>query len=361
VSARRKRLAAAGVLLAGLVVAVVALRGGDGSAAGTTARPAGATAVVERRDLVARETVDGTLGYADGRTVLAAAAGTVTRLPDPGTIVRRGQALYELNDRPVALFYGAKPAWRQLGVGVEPGADVRQLEANLVALGYDPDGQIEVDGRFDWATRAAVARGERDRGVDADGVVELGDVAFLPGPRRVGELHAQVGGQLQPGAEVLSTSSNEPVVTVDLDATLQSLVAEGDEVSVELPSGEVAKGRIRRVGKVAEVAGGSGGDEAAGGGDETATIAVEITLTSRVRVALDQAPVDVSVEQKRVENALSVPVSALVALAGGGYAVELVTAGGTRLVAVETGAFADGYVQISGAGIRAGVEVVVPE
>jgi hypothetical protein len=51
-------------------------------------------------------------------------------------------------------------------------------------------------------------------------------------------------------------------------------------------------------------------------------------------------------------------VNALVARRGGGYGVEL--AGERRVVGVETGLFADGYVEVSGSAIREGTRVVVP-
>ena len=57
-----------------------------------------------------------------------------------------------------------------------------------------------------------------------------------------------------------------------------------------------------------------------------------------------------------VKDALSVPVTALVGKAGGGFAVEVVRAGGRReLVAVQLGLFdtAGGRVQVEGA-LRAG-------
>jgi hypothetical protein len=55
------------------------------------------TAIVERRDLVDHESIEGTLGYADAFTLTAGAAGTVTDLPDPGTVILRGQSLYDVN------------------------------------------------------------------------------------------------------------------------------------------------------------------------------------------------------------------------------------------------------------------------
>jgi multidrug efflux pump subunit AcrA (membrane-fusion protein) len=78
---------------------------------------------------------------------------------------------------------------------------------------------------------------------------------------------------------------------------------------------------------------------------------------------LDGAPVEVEITTGRVADALSVPVTALVAQAGGGYAVERQQAGRPReLVPVKLGMFdqGDGIVEITGAGIRAGQRVVIP-
>ena len=76
--------------------------------------------------------------------------------------------------------------------------------------------------------------------------------------------------------------------------------------------------------------------------------------------SLDQAPVDVEVAHSKAEDVLAVPVTALLALAEGGYAVEVGEEAGTRLVPVNVGSYADGYAEIEGEGIAAGDRVVVP-
>jgi hypothetical protein len=75
---------------------------------------------------------------------------------------------------------------------------------------------------------------------------------------------------------------------------------------------------------------------------------------------LDAAPVDVQLTRDAATGVLAVPVRALLALAEGGYALEVVDGATTRLVGVETGAFADGYVEVTG-DIADGDDVVVPE
>jgi hypothetical protein len=77
----------------------------------------------------------------------------------------------------------------------------------------------------------------------------------------------------------------------------------------------------------------------------------------------DQAPVQVGITTASVRGALVVPVTALLARAGGGYAVEVSGAGAaSHLVPVSLGLFddADGLVQVTASALAAGQEVVVP-
>jgi peptidoglycan hydrolase-like protein with peptidoglycan-binding domain len=356
---RRRSVTAAAGAAAVLIVAGVAVAlargGGDGAGASTGADDT-ATATVERRDLVVRESFDGTLGYDDARPLVATAGGgTVTRLPTEGSIVERGGVLYAVNGRGVRLLEGSEPLYRRLATGVPDGADVRQLEQNLVAMGYDPDGDIDVDAHFDSATRDAVKRWQDAIGVAETGVVDVGDAVFLPGKRRVGSVTATVGAVFQPGTEVLQTTSTRAVVTVDLDARRQDLVHEGDEVQVELPAGDVVPGQITNVGTVAET------DPASEDQGEDSTPTITVTISIAGVKGLDGAPVDVRLATARANDVLAVPVEALLALRGGGYALEVERGDGTTsLVAVKTGTFANGWVEVEGAGLRDGTKVVTP-
>jgi peptidoglycan hydrolase-like protein with peptidoglycan-binding domain len=347
---------AAGVALVTLAAAagVMLTRGGADASAASGEEAATATATVDRRDLIVRESFDGTLGYDDVRTLTASRPGTVTRLPAEGSVVKRGGVLYAIDGRGVRLLYGSMPLYRRLTTGVADGADVRQLEQNLVALDHDPDGDIDVDTHFDWATRAAVRRWQDAIGVAETGAVEVGDAVFLPGARRIGSVHSALGASLQPGADVLETTSTTAVVTVDLDARRQDLVRRGDGVQVELPSGRLVPGTISRVGSVAE------SDPAAEQTGQESTPTIEVDISVGGVQGLDGAPVDVRLAIERELDVLAVPVEALLALRGGGYALEVVRNGVTSLVAVRTGTFADGWVEVEGAGLREGTTVVTP-
>jgi peptidoglycan hydrolase-like protein with peptidoglycan-binding domain len=361
VRARRRRggrmvLAVAAVAAAGAGAWAATGGGGarDGSGPVVSDRVPTSIAQVTRRDLVDRQDVEGTLGFADARTISASAEGTLTRLRPEGSIVRRGRSLFSIDARAVAyVLYGRVPMYRALRSGVSDGSDVRQLERNLVALGHDPHGAVHVDADWDAGTTAAVRRWERARGVAADGVVERGDVVFSDGPARVGGHRADVGEAARPGAPVTEVTARRRVVTARLEASRQALVRRGDRVLVTLPDGTEASGRVTRVGRVARE-----GQEGA-----EATVELRVALLGRRarRGGLDRAPVTVSVATPAATDVLAVPVTALVATTAGRYAVEVQDAGGTRrLVAVRTGAFADGQVEIAGRGLRAGTRVVVP-
>jgi peptidoglycan hydrolase-like protein with peptidoglycan-binding domain len=315
-----------------------------------------ATATVARQDLNGQTKVSGTLGYAGSTTVQSPLSGRITWLPTAGQVIRRGGTLLAVDNKPVQLFYGTKPAWRDLQVGVDDGPDVKQLEQNLVALGYDPDHQLTVDNHYTAATAAAVKRWQKARGLAQTGVFTTTMPAvFLPWPVRVKELSGSVGGQAAPGQPAYTVTSSRHQVTVDLDVSQQSYVRTGDRVDVVLPDGRHAKGRISDVGRVAVTSG--------SGQDQTTTVPVTVALDHpNAGGRLDQAPVDVYVTTQTRKGVLTVPVSALLALKEGGYAVEAVDpAGQHHLVAVRLGVFSGGMVEVSGTGLRAGTKVVTAQ
>jgi peptidoglycan hydrolase-like protein with peptidoglycan-binding domain len=323
---------------------------GDASSAGTT------TFTVARRDVVSRIRVNGTLGYGASQPVISHSQGTVTAMAAEGAVVQRGQTLYEVDGRPVVLFYGDRPAWRTLSMGVADGADVTQLQQNLIALGYATTSNLTANGNFGWMTRAAVQRWQKAMGQAQTGTVELGQIVFLPGSVRVGSHQAQVGGQA--GGVILNVSSTTRMVTVDLDASKQTLVKVGDAVQVTMPnSGATTTGTVTDIAKVARTNNG-------GNGGSTTTVTLTISLTDpNATGTLDQAPVRVAITTQSAKSVLAVPINALLALADGNYAVEVDAGGHRRVMPVQTGLFDDdgGVVEISGSDITAGTHVVVPQ
>ncbi len=367
-------LALVALLLTG--AAWAAVRGGAlgrTATATTTPEVPTSTATVTRTDVVQRQQVPGTIGYDGSSTVVAQAGGIVTRLPAAGAVIRRGKPVYEVDGRPVPLWYGPRPAWRAFEAGMADGPDVRALEANLAALGFDPDRAMTVDGHFSAATRAAIRRWQRDAlGLPPSlrsGAIPLGQVLFRSGPVRVASASATVGAPVQPGAPILTVSSTRPVVTVALAPGLQGLVRAGASVRVELPDGTATPGRVQRVSRVAvlpdPVAGQDGGGEggSGGGGSQQATIPLIIRLARpRAATGLDQAPVQVAITTESHRRVLAAPITALLAQPDGGYTVEVVAGGARRRVPVRTGLFDEtaGLVEIAGPGLAPGTAVEVP-
>ena len=186
-------------------------------------------------------------------------------------------------------------------------------------------------------------------------MIAPGDVVVLPGAVRIAELPTAVGSPAS--GPIVKVTSSQRQVTIDLDATKQSLVTKDHAVEVVLPDGTVISGTITSVGTVA-----TGGDTDPVTGQATdPTIEVTVALSDPSKAgSLDQAPVTVRVVTSAAQGVLAVPVDALLALAEGGYAVERVASGGAgELVPVETGAFADGWVEVTG-DLAEGDEVVVP-
>jgi hypothetical protein len=206
-----------------------------------------------------------------------------------------------------------------------------------------------VDDDFTDSTEAAIEAFQDARGIEEDGSLEHGEVVFLPERARVESRKGATGMRLQPGQDILTTTSTKRVVTVQLPASRGTLVSRGDSVEVELPDGKVVRGAITKVSRVAQRPAEEGGE---------ATLEVTIVLRGRGGRGLDQAPVVVGFVQESAKEALSVPVTALLALEGGATSVELTDG---RVVPVETGLFADGFVEISGRGLREGTKVVIPD
>jgi Putative peptidoglycan binding domain len=325
------------------------------------------TQTVTRRSLSQTTSVSGTLGYAGAYTVLAQAHGTITSLPAVGQVVHEGRALYRVDGKPVVLLYGSSPAYRTLAQGAPAaavtGEDVRQLNRDLVTLGYVSSSELNpTSDEFSWATKLGVERMQDAVGVTATGTLAVGDYVFLPTAARVIAVTAQLGGPA--GGPVLTASSTTRQVTVDLDAAQQSQVKVGDEVTITLPNNQTTPARVTSVGKVATTPSSSNGSNGSSGSSGMPTITVQITPSDpRATGTLDRAPVQVAITTATVRHVLAVPVAALLALAGGGYAVEVVGSDGTHnLVPVKLGLFDDdaGLVQVSGSGLAAGQHVVVP-
>jgi Putative peptidoglycan binding domain len=273
-----------------------------------------------------------------------------------GSVIDRGQTVAEVDGLAVPLLFGDRPLWRQLDATAEDGVDIRELEANLVALGFATADSLTVDQDWTPATTAAVKRWQDSLGRDQTGVVAPGDAVVLPGAVRVSAHPIPVGSPA--GGPVLEVTGTIRLVSIDLDATKQSLVSAGEAVEVVLPDNTTTTGKITSVGSVAQAGQDADGD----GSPDASTIEVLVALDDPgAGGSLDQAPVTVRVVTSVAQGVLAVPVNALLALADGSYVVERVESDGTTSqVPVETGAFADGWVEVTG-DLAEGDDVVVPE
>jgi peptidoglycan hydrolase-like protein with peptidoglycan-binding domain len=339
-------------------------------------------------------------------------------------VIDRGGALWRIDDLPVVLMYGSVPAYRTLKEGVSDGPDVTELNENLVDLGFDPYGAITAsspegdDEAFSEATAAAVKRLQKADGLPETGEVELGRVVCAPGARRVTDVKVTLGqdppgkhkrspgkdkgkpakeqpAQDKPAAEspakekaateksakddpgkespsgeagagevVLTTTSTQQIVQLKVKPEQQQLAKLGETVTVQLPGGGEAPGRVTEVGTVASESSGAG-DEPKGSSGESGESTIPVTIALDHHVAhLDEAPVSVELVKSIRHNVLTVPATALIATAGGGYAVEALASSpeGEQdrrvTVPVTPGMFAGGYVQVEGAGVREDMTVI---
>jgi hypothetical protein len=367
-SRRRRVVTVSALVLVGAAIAVVVVNpfAGNGGTPGGLADNADPTSVttISRGDLTSQTQVSGTLGYSGTYTVVNQQQGTITWLPAVGQIVTEGHELYGVSEDPVVLLYGTTPAFRTLSEGATDsatsGPDVAELNYDLVALGYLTSADIAAEpSDFTAYTKAGVEELQAALGVPQNGVLSLGQVVFLPSAARITAVgqNAVLGGMAQPGSQILTASSTNRVVTIDLNPDQQGDVAVGDKVTITLPNGQNTTGTVTSVGTVATNSGG-------GNGNSSPTITVLVTPDNPSAIGnLDQAPVEVSITQGSAKNVFIVPVDALLPLSTGGYALEVIGAHGVHtLEPVSLGLFDDAneQVQVSGPGVYAGQRIVIP-
>jgi hypothetical protein len=342
------------------------------------------TAAVVKTDLSATESLTGTLGYGRAQPVKGSRDGVVTWLPQPGTSVRRGKQVYRVADRPVPLFYGGMPLYRDLATTGTVGRDVRIVADNIRSLGYSigrqpgpgekvtrvtaapppPPGPTPAsaspsptvttttvhkgEGVLTRSLIAALKKWQRDAGLAATGRIAVGDVVVLPGAVRIDSVTAQPGDSA--AGPLMTVTPTAKVITVAAAVAEAATIERGDQVTVVLPGDKSVRGEVSAVGTAVRK-----DDE--GGGDSDPKREVTVTVTDDRKLGgIDAAEVQVDFVGETHENILAVPVGALVALSEGGYAVQI--AGGDSLVAVEIGMFAKGLVEVTGDGLRPGTKVV---
>lgn len=256
----------------------------------------------------------------------AALAAEVDLAAAKEAIAAAERALSDLDDRLAILEAQARGT-----------SDVEQIEANLAALGYT--------GTLSEMVRAWQAQA----GLPVTGIIEPVHVFVVPEAVKVSEHVASVGETISDGSPerltVLDYTGTERSVTVPLTVADRQLAAEGGAVVVTLPNGTEVEGEVATVGTVVT--------------DGEIEVTIDIP-DQRALGTFDIAAVDVEFVSDRRADVLSVPVTALLAQPGGGFAVEVVDGQASRMVPVETGLFADSRVEITGEGIAEGTLVGVP-
>lgn len=307
------------------------------------------TESVAVQDLVEYLRESGTLGYADTRTISVSKQGLLTWLPEENTELKRGDEVARVNNVPVVLLYGDIPFYRTLEYGIDDGPDVEQLKKNLDKLGMLPDG-VTVDEEFTWGTRQAVKNLQEKLGLEETGTIDPSDFVVLPGAVRVGASDAESAKVGDPASGPLyQVSGADREVTAELDSSDALLIGEGDSATVTLPDGSTTAATVTDVGSA------TANQE----GDAVAQVTLALDDPSEVAEGAG-IPVGLELVAEVTDDVLAVPVTALVALAEGGYAVEVLDGDGTtRLVAVDPGKYADGVVEVEG-DLAEGDEVVVP-
>lgn len=296
----------------------------------------------------------------------------VTVVSGDGDAVDEGSVLMMVSGRPVFLFQGEIPAFRDLGPGMF-GQDIRQLEEGLARAGFDPG---DVDGRFDDATSAAIT--SMYRAVDLEPVVATeaqlvqarpAESALIPGwfatagvqvpadelvfvpdvPVRIAEF------LLNPG-EVINgpvVSVTDATVAIDSSVPIESagLIAEGMKVVIDEPDLG-----IEGTGVVSRVASGPGTDGVDGFHvyfEVLADDSPEALLNVSVRLTIPIESTGLPV--------LVVPVSALSLSPDGSSRVQVSKGETMESVTVEPGLSAAGFVEVQpvDGGLEEGDLVVV--
>lgn len=349
-------LALVGGAIVGAVITVAV--GGGASAPAVPASPTVTTATVVRTDLATTVLTGGTLGYAPTGPVVNRLAGTYTVLPAVGSVIQADQVLYRVDDQPVVLMTGSTPAWRPLALGVSDGPDVAELQADLIASGDAAGLFSRASGHLDGPTADAIERWQRAEGYAPTGQIALGQVVFLPAAVLVGAESVAPGEVASPGDLPFQVSTTDRTVTVPLNPNLPPVTV-GEVVSIVLPSNAATAGKVTAIGPPppgSPLTGSSSSQSA------TQSVLTVVPDDPSATGSGSGVVVQVSLTTQAVSRVLAVPVSALLALAGGGYGVEIVgPSGHHRLVGVTTGLFAGSRVQVRGRGITAGVKVVVAQ
>lgn len=355
-TSNRRRRRALGLTLGVMVVALVAVGAWLGPISGLSAQtgdneneaaatpdgPATALDTITRGDLVESQEETGTLAHGDPWSLQIEAQGIVTNAPDAGATINFGQTLIEIDAKPVVLAEGDVPLYRSLNYQARKhlkGPDVEQLQQLLLDLGHDDSGRLEADGDFGLSTHRAVKAWQKSVGRDQSGTVDRSQLVFNPQPVRI-DTSPRIGSSF----EQLSVTEAKQRVTAQFSARQQAFVEVGNRVELQLGSGETMTGSVA---------------EATSTVSDQGERVIKVVIEPGGDLPDGTEKLKVIASRVSASDVLIVPVRAVLALAGGGYGLEVDTDGGTELRAAELGAVVDTQVEISGS-FTEGEQVVVP-
>lgn len=304
-----------------------------------------------RRDVVETSKVEATVGFGTVVTLPLEVEGIVTWTPEPRSVLSSGDVLIEVGGRPVVLVAGETPLYRPLRlvpagerdeagtrIGVLSGADVGQLQRFLLAKGFDDNARLEVDEAFGLSTHRAVKAWQTAVGHPATGVVDAGQMVFMPGDLLVA--NELVVGQRFTQLDVTGTNT---VLQVTGSTTLREFFAVGS--TVEVLSEPPVDGVVTRSTRISSPDSGQVGQ------------LIEVAVDGVAPDELGQSVLIVG-SVTRATDALAIPVRALLALSDGGWQVEIDSGSGTETVPVVLEQVVDTTAIVSG--IDDGAQVVVP-
>ncbi len=233
------------------------------------------------------------------------------------------------------------------------GRDVRIVVDNLKALGYrtglQPANVKTKDGEsvLTPGVVKAIKKWQEDVGLPVTGAIAVGDVEVLSGAVRVDSVAVQPGSPAN--VPLMAVTPTRKVITVAAALSEAASLRRGDRVTVTLPDARTVKARILDVGRALTAPEG-------GVADAEPKLTVSVTVDDpKTLNRLDAGDVAVNVAGKTAKDVLAAPLEALIALSEGGYAVQ----GPAGLIAVKTGMFADGFVEVTGDGLTEGMTVVI--
>jgi len=294
------------------------------------------TTPVQFTTLTSELRLNAQLGFGE-ITALPITPEMITVLPVVGAEVQLGEKVYEAHGAPVVLFQGTRPFWRDLALGVTDGEDVRQLQQNLIDLGFL---RGEATGRFAAATNAAVRAWQRSLGVPQTGVFTPASVVVANSPSiRINQVTAALGDSaVSPGTYSETTLRATATLT---DAQASQLTA-GTPVVVQLPDGTEIPSELATVAP--------GGAPTADGGMTMPTATIEFPDQDALAQVGPNAVRVIVRDDANQAATLVVPATALLASADGGYAVEIWDGATIRRVQVQIGLVADARVQVLASG-----------